>query len=72
MKLRQISQTTLRDLKQKLKDKLNEIEVLKEMVKSANKTAKAKDIDIQRLSKRIQRLEKMNELGKGIIQEAGG
>lgn len=54
-------------MKVKLKDKLNEIEVLKEMVKSANKQAKAKDIDIQRLNKRIQRLEKMNELGKGII-----
>ncbi|CDW85506.1 UNKNOWN [Stylonychia lemnae] len=69
MKLRQITQTTMRDLKTKLKDKLNEIEVLKEMVKSANKQAKAKDIDIQRLNKRIQRLEKMNELGKGIIQD---
>jgi len=33
-------------MKVKLKDKLNEIEVLKEMVKSANKQAKAKDIDI--------------------------
>ena len=51
----------------KFKDKLNEIEVLKEMVKSANKQAKAKDIDIQRLSNRIKRLEKMTELGKGII-----
>jgi len=29
------------------------------MVRSANKQAKAKDIDIQRLSKKIQRLEKM-------------
>ena len=37
MKLRQITQTTMKDLKVKLKDKLNEIEVLKEMVKSANK-----------------------------------
>lgn len=54
-------------MKVKLKDKLNEIEVLKEMVKSANKQAKAKDIDIQRLQKRIIRLEKMTELGKGII-----
>ncbi len=46
MKLRQITQTTLKDMKLKFKDKLNEIEVLKEMVKSANKQAKAKDIDI--------------------------
>jgi hypothetical protein len=36
----------MRDLKIKHKDKLNEIEVLKEMVKSANMQAKAKDIDI--------------------------
>ena len=50
MKLRQITQTTLRDMKVKAKDQLNEIEVLKEMVKSATKQAKAKDIDIQRLS----------------------
>lgn len=59
----------MRDLKLKLKDKLNEIEVLKEMVKSANKQAKAKDIDIQRLNNRIHRLEKMTELGRGIIQD---
>ena len=72
MKLRQVTSTTLRDLKTKLKDKLNEIEVLKEMVKSSNKQAKAKDIDIQRLMKRIQRLEKMTELGKGIIQDGVG
>lgn len=37
MKIRQVTQTTLRDMKAKLKDKLDEIEVLKEMVKSANK-----------------------------------
>ena len=70
MKLRQLTQTTLKDMRLKFKDKLNEIEVLKEMVKSANKQAKAKDIDIQRLSNRIKRLEKMTELGKGIIQDA--
>ena len=46
MKLRQITQTTLRDMKVKAKDQANEIEVLKEMVKSATKQAKAKDIDI--------------------------
>ena len=46
VKLRQITQTTLKDFKGKLKEKANEIEVLKEMVKSANMQAKAKDIDI--------------------------
>jgi hypothetical protein len=53
MKLRQITQTTLRDMKIKTKDQANEIEVLKEMVKSATKQAKAKDIDIQRLTKKL-------------------
>ena len=36
----------MKDLKQKIKEKNAEIEVLKEMVKSANMQAKAKDIDI--------------------------
>lgn len=53
MKLRQITQTTLRDMKLKMKEQANEVEVLKEMVKSATKQAKAKDIDIQRLTKKI-------------------
>lgn len=33
-------------MKLKMKDQANEIDVLKEMVKSATKQAKAKDIDI--------------------------
>lgn len=37
MKLRQVTQTTLRDMKSKIKEQSNEIEVLKEMVKSATK-----------------------------------
>lgn len=53
MKLRQITQTTLKDLKLGLKDKGQEIEVLKEMVRSANKHSKAKEIDVQRLTKKI-------------------
>ena len=56
-------------MKNKLKEKFNEIEVLKEMVKSANKQAKAKDIDITRLLKRIQRLEKLADLNKGMNNE---
>jgi chromosome segregation ATPase len=67
MKLRQITQTTLRDMKVKAKDQLNEIEVLKEMVKSATKAAKAKDIDIQRLTKKLQRLEKLIDGSKGML-----
>ena len=37
------------------------------MVKSATKQAKAKDIDIQRLTKKIQRLEKLAEMTKGML-----
>ena len=71
MKLRQITQTTLRDMKVKAKDQANEIEVLKEMVKSATKQAKAKDIDIQRLSQKIKRLEKFAEMNKGMLPMDG-
>lgn len=46
MKLRQVTQTTLRDMKLKMKEQANEVEVLKEMVKSSTIQAKAKDIDI--------------------------
>ena len=49
VKLRQLTQATLKDLKAKIKDKNAEIEVLKEMVKSANMQAKSKDIDVSRL-----------------------
>lgn len=55
MKLRQIQSTTLKDFKNKLKERAAEIEVLKEMVKSANVQVKAKDIDIKKLRDRIQR-----------------
>ena len=72
MKLRQITQTTLRDLKSKIKDQQNEIEVLKEMVKSATKQAKAKDIDIQRLTKKMSRMEKLVELGGKAGMMGGG
>ena len=48
-----------------MKEQGEEVEVLKEMVRSANKTAKAKDIDISRLSKKIQRLEKLHDMNKG-------
>lgn len=49
VKLRQLTQATLKDLRAKIKDKSAEIEVLKEMVKSANMQAKSKDIDVSRL-----------------------
>jgi len=59
-----VTQTTLRDIKGQLKEKISEIEVLKEMVKSANMQTKAKDIDVQRLVKKVSRLEKMSDIRK--------
>ena len=56
VKIRQLTGATLKDMKQKVKEKNAEIEVLKEMVKSANTQIKAKDTDINRLKKRLQRL----------------
>ena len=64
VKLRQVTQTTPRDIKGQLKEKISEIEVLKEMVKSANMQTKAKDIDVQRLVKKVSRLEKMSDIRK--------
>jgi predicted RecB family endonuclease len=45
----------VKDLKGKLKERVTEIDVLKEMVKSANMSAKAKDIDIKKLKNRLER-----------------
>jgi hypothetical protein len=56
MQLKQIKSTTLKDLKSQNKERVAEIEVLKEMVKSANLEVRARDIDIQKLRNRIQRL----------------
>ena len=53
MQLKQLKGTTLKDLKQSNKEKQAEIEVLKEMVKSANLEVKAKEIDIARLKNKI-------------------
>jgi chromosome segregation ATPase len=64
VKIRQLTQATVKDLKQKVKEKQNEINVLKEMIKSSSSSLKAKDIDIQRLNKRVQRLEKLVEINK--------
>jgi hypothetical protein len=41
-----LTQATLKDLKAKIKEKDAEIEVLKEMVKSSNIQAKAKETDM--------------------------
>jgi len=54
----------VKDLKIKVKQKQDEIDVLKEMVKSSSNSLKAKDMDISRMNKRIQRLEKLVEINK--------
>ena len=72
VKIRQLTQATIKDLKLKIKDKQNEINVLKEMVKSSSQSLKAKDIDIQRLEKRNKRLEKLNEINKNLDGVGGG
>ena len=72
VKIRQLTQATVKDLKLKIKDKQNEINVLKEMVKSSSQSLKAKDIDIQRLEKRNKRLEKLNEINKNLDGVGGG
>lgn len=66
VKIRQLTQATVKDLKLRLKEKSREIDVLKEMVKSSSNSMKAKDIDISRLNKRINRLEKLVEINKNL------
>ena len=44
---------TVKDLKQQCKERQAEVDVLKEMVKSANGECKAKEIDIQRLKGKL-------------------
>lgn len=58
VKIRQLTQATVKDLKKKIKEKDTEIEVLKEMVKSSNIQAKAKETDMQRLQKKVEKFEK--------------
>lgn len=72
VKIRQLTQATVKDLKIKVKQKQDEIDVLKEMVKSSSNSLKAKDQDISRMNKRIQRLEKLVEINKQLDGAAGG
>lgn len=55
VKIKQLTQATIRDLKNQLKERNAEVDVLKEMVKSTNMQVKAKDIDIQRLNTKLKR-----------------
>lgn len=55
VKIKQLTNATIKDLKTQIKEKSAEVEILKEMVKSSNMQVKAKDIDIQRLNKKLGR-----------------
>ena len=55
IKIKNLTHATIKDMKSQLKERSAEVEVLKEMVKSSNNHAKAKDIDIIRLSKKLER-----------------
>lgn len=66
VKIRQLTQATVKDLKLRLKQKQSEIDVLKDLVKSSSNTIKAKDIDISRLNKRVNRLEKLVDINKNL------
>lgn len=72
MKIKTLTSTTIKDLKTQIKEKNAEVEVLKEMVKSANSQNKAKEIDIQRLTKKLQRFgegEERSNSGQGRLKE---
>ena len=56
VKIKQLTQATLKDLKASLKERSAEVDVLKEMVKSSNIQVKSKDMDIQRLNKKMERM----------------
>jgi len=53
VKIRQLTQATIKDLKLKLKEKEGELQAMKDMLKMSTNSVKAKDIDNQRLTKRI-------------------
>ena len=54
----------MKDYKQKIKAKIDEITVLKEMVKISSNSLKVKDLDLARINKKCQRLEKLAEINK--------
>lgn len=64
MKIKQLTTSTIKDLKLSLKERSAEIEVLKEMVKSANLESKAKEIDIQRLKNKLLRIENSSDTAR--------
>lgn len=61
----------MKDYKQKIKAKVDEITVLKEMVKISSNSLKVKDLDMARINKRCQRLEKLVEINKNYDKTGG-
>lgn len=62
LKLKQISKTVVADLNKKLTDKDKEIKLMKEMIKGHHLEIEAKQKDIARLCKKIEKLKKSNEM----------
>ena len=54
-------------LKDSVKERESEIDVLKEMIRGIKLQVKSKDTDIQRLTIKIKRLEKTNEIRESMI-----
>ena len=61
----------MKDYKQKIKAKIDEITVLKEMVKISSNSLKVKDLDLARINKKCQRLEKLAEINKNYDKTGG-
>lgn len=66
VKLRQLTGATVKDLKMSIKQKQNEIDVLKEMVRASSGQLKQKDNDISHLHERVQILEKLVEINQNL------
>ena len=56
-KVKVTSQITIKDLKKKTAEKIREVELMKELVKSSNKQLSSKDFDIKRYKIKIDKLE---------------
>lgn len=59
-RLKKLKNGKLNEFKKKLKDKQNEVDVLKDMVVSSKWEIKAKEINNKKLMNRIKNLEKIN------------
>mmetsp|Transcript_17993 Transcript_17993/g.30632 ORF Transcript_17993/g.30632 Transcript_17993/m.30632 type:complete len:226 (-) Transcript_17993:145-822(-) len=72
VKLKQLTQATIKDLKMELRQRNTEVATLKDMLKSQTSSLKAKDIDISRLNKRLQKMERLSEVNKNLEQQYKG